>query len=400
MPSQGDFWGGYMMDSWLYKVLALFPITGLLGIDQLALRSPLTAFLKLLVNIFFWGAWYIYDILQITMDSTFVAKYGMSTPYGQRGHGYKFFKDLTDTNLDEFTNASGYNGGVLGTFLFIAYFFLSIFLGFTGIPNMILGDFNGGIIKLFSNMTVLPFFFYIIGSFVEIFSVATLGKDNIPHTWPLYPFFTRYENYPAINLIGEEERKKKLAEHMMKYEKVAAPPPTTDPAKKVLTGGRASIPSTEDAPLPQPEVLERPLLMDFAIKAAESVGIAISNYPPIAAFNTISAAKDGVQAASNIAKSAATALEKKLSDPATADKLIDKVLGVDSNPVQMNQTGGGHSESSGQDTILFGGMLLLVVGGFAAAFFRKITLPKRKDDSEYPRKTYERNDAPPLPGGI
>ena len=54
-PSQGDFWGGYMMDFTWYKALAFFPLTGLLGIDQLALRSPFTAFLKLVVNIFFWG---------------------------------------------------------------------------------------------------------------------------------------------------------------------------------------------------------------------------------------------------------------------------------------------------------------------------------------------------------
>ena len=50
--SQGDFWGGYMADAWFYKFLAIFPITGFLGIDQLALRSPFTAALKFLINVY------------------------------------------------------------------------------------------------------------------------------------------------------------------------------------------------------------------------------------------------------------------------------------------------------------------------------------------------------------
>jgi len=85
--SQGDFWGGYMLDFNLFRVLAILPFTGLLGIDQLALRSPFTALLKFLVNLFFYGAWYIYDVIQLVVDKTNIAKYGMSTPFGPRGAG-------------------------------------------------------------------------------------------------------------------------------------------------------------------------------------------------------------------------------------------------------------------------------------------------------------------------
>jgi hypothetical protein len=52
------------------------------------------------------------------------------------------------------------------------------------------------------------------------------------------------------------------------------------------------------------------------------------------------------------------------------------------------------------DTIMLMAMGFLIVGGFSAALLRKFVIPRRQEDDEYPRKVYERDDAPPNPGGV
>lgn len=368
-PSQGDFWGGYMMDFTWYKALAFFPLTGLLGIDQLALRSPFTAFLKFLVNIFFWGAWYIYDIIQILTDDTFVAKYGFSTPYGPRGHGYRFFSDMTKDNIEEFGKASPYNGGIISTLLFVVYFFMTATIGFTGIPTMIAGDFFGGVIKLFSNFLWIPFLFYIVGQFFELLSISSIGKDSIPHSFPLHSVFTIYENYPATRFMSEEKAKEELEKHKAKYD-------ADEKAGKL------------------PQILAIPLSL------GEKLYEAASMYPPIAAFQTVSAAKGAVQSTSDMAESAAkvgeklaSAVEERITK--NPDAVIDALLGE-----PKPQTGGGLVTGSGSfDILFFGGMATLILGGLAIAFLRKINLPKRNED-ESPRKISVRDDSPPNPGRV
>lgn len=385
-PSQGDYWGGYMLDSWLYKVLAIFPFTGFLGIDHLALRSPVTAVFKFLVNVFFWGAWYFYDIIQVMMDTTFVAKYGMSTPWGPRGHAYKLFKDLTENNLEEFPTESPYNGGLSSNILFILYALTTLVGGFTGIPNILAGDFNGGIIKLFSNFLFVPIFFYIIAQIFEFFSAPTIQKEGVGHAWPLYPMFTIFEKYPTTNLLGKDQSKQQLDAFQVKYQ---------EPLKSQ----------------------KQPLVPETVNGVFAKMYEAFTMIPPVAAFTTVQSAKGAVQATSDIAQSAAKAgqklmgaIEKKITT--NPDAVIDSFLGkaTPSVPVpleiketvaidnpMLKQKGGGDI-SYAFDTILIGGILVLVLGGFATAFLRKLVPPTKSDD-EYPRKAYDRDDLPPVPGG-
>jgi hypothetical protein len=376
-PSQGDYWGGYMVDSWVYKFLAFFPITGFLGIDHLVLRSPFTALIKLLVNIFFWGAWYFYDLLQIFMDNTFVANYGMSTPYGPRGHGYKFFKDLTENNLNEFGEASPYNGGLVSNVLFMLYMMMTITIGFTGLPMMLAGDFNGGLIKMFSNFLFLPFLFYLVGQVFDYFNAGSIQKNGIVHPWPMYPMLTIFEKYPAVNLIGTDQATKELKEHTAKY----------DPLVK---SGKL------------------PLIPEMAMNLFSKVYEAANNIPVVAAFNTVAAAKGAALATSDMAQTVAkvgqklaTAVEQKISK--NPDAIIDKVLGstVDidiQNPMLKQKGGALDMASPGYDNVMMAGIGLLIFGGFLTAIVRKYSVPRREGEDEYPRKTYERNDAPPIPG--
>lgn len=384
-PSQGDFWGGYMADAWIYKLLAFFPLTGFFGIDQLALRAPFTALLKFLVNVFFWGAWYIYDILQIVIDDTFVDKYGFSTPYGVSGHGYRMLKGISESKINEFAEPSPYNGGIVSTVLYLLYAIMTVCIGFSGLPSMLAGDFNGGILKLFSNFLILPFFFYVIGQFFEFFKSGSVQKDGISHPWPMYPMLTIFEKYPATNLVGEKQGKDELAAHAKKYD------------ADIKAG-------------------KQPLLIEIILTIFGKAYEAASNIPVVAAFNTVSAGKGAVQAASDTAQSAAkvgqklaTALEQRISKDPNA--VIDKLLGDTKqapspdtfsveNPM-LKQKGGALDIISPEfDTVMLIGMGLLIVGGFAAALLRKFTLPRRQEEDEYPRKTYDRDDTPPNPGGV
>ena len=373
-PSHGDYWNGYMVDATLYKIFAMFPLTGLLGIDHLVLRSPFTAIVKFLVNLTFYGAWYIYDIIQITMDQEFLAKYGMSTPWGPRGHSYKLFSNLTENNLGEFAKASPYNGGFFSTMLFLVYTGLIVTLGFTGLPMILAGDFSGGITKLFSNMFFLPFVFYILSIPYDFMKSATVEKTGVPRNWPLYPWLILNETHPAMNLLPKEEGEKQLKAYTTLHEGMI-------------------------------KEKKQPLLMELIGGTISKAWEALTNFPPVAAFTAVQASKGAVLAASDVGQSLAKAVQKRVaSDP---DAVVDSLLGkatdavaIPAIPAIPMKGGALLTHSAEFDTILMGGLGVLVVGGLVIGLLRKFTFPMRKDDDEHPRNISQRDDAPPNPGRV
>lgn len=416
--SHGDFWKGFMADGWLYKALAIFPITGLLGIDKFLLRSPSTAIFKILINTFFLGAWYIYDIIQVLTDSDFVGKYGFSNIYGVSGHGYRLLSGLSESKVEEYTNPSPYNGGLFSGILYLGFVLSTLYIGFTGLPMMLAGDFYGGLIKLFSNVFILPFVFYLVAQIIDFFNSGSLEKDGISHPWPMFPLFTIFEKYPATSLMSDEQAKKELQQHNEKYE------------ADLKAGTLPMIPA---------------LFMSLFGKAYE----AAKAYPPIAAFDTVTAAKGAVSATSDMAESAAkvgkelaTAMEQRLAKDPNA--VLDKILGPPEGLLNVSKaasaaaanTAAAATEAAantaaaaaanagaaaankgaaalqkggaldlnmipeGFDTLMVVGIGILVIGGFAAALLRKFSLPRRQEDNEYPRKTYDRDDTPPKPGTV
>jgi hypothetical protein len=383
--SQGDFWKGYMADGWFYKALAFFPITGFLGLDKLVLRSPSTAIFKFLINVFFWGAWYVYDIIQLLMDDTFVGKYGFSNPFGVSGHGYRLLSGISESKIDEFGEPSEYNGGITSNLLYLFYVGMTVFIGFSGLPMMLAGDFNGGLIKLFSNFLLLPFVFYLVNQILDFFNSGSVQKDGISHPWPMYPMLTIFEKHPASYLVSAAKAKKELEAHQTKYE-------------PLIKAGKL------------------PLIPELFMSLFGKLYEAANNIPVVAAFNTVSSAKGAALATSDMAQSAAkvgqklaTAMEQRISKDPNA--VIDKLLGpgdgaaetftVDNPMLKQAQKGGGLDFiPEGLDTIMLIGMGVLIVGGFAAAALRKFSVPRRQEDNEYPRKAYERDDTPPQPGGV
>jgi len=70
---------------WLYRVLAVFPVTGMAGVDHYAVGSTQTAFAKGLVNLITFGSWYFYDILQ-SLDAEKIAESGLKFPFYEGGN--------------------------------------------------------------------------------------------------------------------------------------------------------------------------------------------------------------------------------------------------------------------------------------------------------------------------
>lgn len=372
-PSQGDYWNGYMLDFTWYKLLAVFPITGFLGIDQLALRSPLTATLKFFVNVAFWGAWYFYDLIQVFTDEEYVAKYGMSSPYGPRGHGYKFFKNITENNLNEFPSASPQYGGFLSTILYIFYAFATLYWSFLGMPSFIAGDYTGGIIKIVSLALIITFPIYLFTGIFEYFNSGETELKGAKRTWPFVPglmsflFHDPNLNYPAVNLLPKEEAEKQLIPYTEIVEQY----------KKEQEGKKTPFARAWDALYHLPD-------------------------PYLGVGKMAGASADAIQAGAKVTQVTANALAKVASEnPAAlvpgAGAAAPPSTPPPNDPTPPNQKGGGYPpDTFGLDVILSSAMAFLVLGGFAAALLRKITTPTRRDD-EYPRKTYDGDDSPPDP---
>jgi hypothetical protein len=65
---------------WLWKALAIFPLTGLLGVDYYSAGSVESAVAKFLVNLVTLGAWYFHDALY-AFDGNKVMTEGLKFPF-------------------------------------------------------------------------------------------------------------------------------------------------------------------------------------------------------------------------------------------------------------------------------------------------------------------------------
>ena len=109
---------------WLFKLLSTFPVTGILGVDHMAIGSPFTGFAKLFLNIFTLGSWYFYDIVQVYNTENLRDK-GLNIPFlewGNIGAGR-----IDDTKSKELTKSSKSWLYLLITLLFGAAYYITTF---------------------------------------------------------------------------------------------------------------------------------------------------------------------------------------------------------------------------------------------------------------------------------
>ena len=372
-PSQGDYWGGHIMSFSTFRFVTI--ALGLFGIDHLALRSPFTAFLKFLVNIFFYGAWWIYDMIQVFVDEEYVSKYGLSTPWAPRGHGFRYFTGVTDTKTNEYPNPSKLLSGS-STLLFVFYALSTAYLSALGLPSLLAGDKWGALIKFVSLFLIIPYPVYMFTGIYEYFTCAGVETKGAPRTWPIVTILSSFllhdpaETYPAVNLLSETEGGKQMAVYNKQVE---------DYRNKQTT--------------------KKPFTTLWEAFYGWATG-------PLKVFELAGAASKTAEAGAAVTQTTARAMSKII------DKNPEKLIPGASSPTppeSTSQKGGGlfqfsspeESMTTGFDVLVLGGMATLIVGGFALAFFRKIPFLKKNTEDEYPRKSYEqRDDTPPNPGGV
>ncbi len=346
--TSGKFWGGTVLPYWVLMVFTILP-TGFFGIDHLLFRSPSTAALKFIVNLFTFGLWYSYDVVQVFTDKQFVKEYGLSKPKsGPAGLALDYFSGITKEK-----DALGPSkSSVMSIVFFILYLFL-VFVPF-GASNFIAGDTEGGIAKFLLSfgpwgIIWIPFLFIAAG--FELFRNITEPKK----------IFTEGAVRPTpINLV---------------LKSTGYSPNIMDPATLEKENQSYNLYGT----------FVKPVLSFFGIADPKELldTAKCQVVPPIE--KTVNAAKtaaDGLAKVAGTVPQIATEATEKLSAFTDPEKL--KAAAASAAKVQ---TGGG--SSSVMDSLFIGGLAFLIVGGLFASFVRK-TL-KRKDGAEV------RDDKPSQP---
>lgn len=171
-----------------YKVfLALSVLGGFLALDHLYLRSPLTFLSKIIINLMFFGVWWLYDACQAVFNTDTVKVFGLGIPaWGPTGIGAGVLvKDVADKKH----------------MAFFTYGIALIFGGLLGVDSFLVGDQQSGFIRLISTLTIIFSFISIFWWFYNMFyfffdtkSVTNQYPEyfGAPSSGGVFSYFGRY----------------------------------------------------------------------------------------------------------------------------------------------------------------------------------------------------------------
>ncbi len=171
--TQKKFWGGSYYSYWVVLAISLF--FGFFGLDHLYLRSPLTFILKAIANVFTYGLWFLYDLIQLASEKENVMKYGLRAPVlGPLGVGAGMFRD-DDPNGPEAKSPYRFLG-------FVALLFIP------GLSYALAGDLNGGMAQ-FASMFFPPLWIIMAGwvaytIYRTFFKTKDLFSEGMPRIFP------------------------------------------------------------------------------------------------------------------------------------------------------------------------------------------------------------------------
>ncbi|NBO71401.1 TM2 domain-containing protein [bacterium] len=152
--TQGDYWkgsgkGGGQVGYWVYIVFVC--IFGILGLDHLLLRSPMTFLLKALTMIPLLGFWWLYDIAQATGEWELIKEHGIGIPiYGPMGIGKGIFINENSTNVSP--------PDIPRPWAFIAYVFFTMLFSMFPLNKIVVGDYMGAVAQLLMYFPGMLFF--------------------------------------------------------------------------------------------------------------------------------------------------------------------------------------------------------------------------------------------------
>lgn len=152
--------------------LGLTVLGGFLALDHLYLRSPMTFFAKLIINVLFLGVWWLYDASQAIFNRDAVKVFGLGVP----GMGPK-----------------GIAAGVLAAdqpdkkhMAFFVYGIALIFGGIFGLDSFIVGDKQSGFIRLICLITGLLAPVAIFWWLANVFKFTFKTKDVTSLYWEYF----------------------------------------------------------------------------------------------------------------------------------------------------------------------------------------------------------------------
>ena len=124
-----------------YNTFVLLSLLGgYIALDHLYLRSPWTFLAKIGVNLFFFGAWWIWDAAQALFNEDTVRLYGLSVPLVDQRVGAGFLaKDIPDKKH----------------FRFFSYAAALIFGGLFGLDSFLVGQTEFGLFRLICTITII-----------------------------------------------------------------------------------------------------------------------------------------------------------------------------------------------------------------------------------------------------
>jgi hypothetical protein len=178
-----DTWGGADRSYFTFVIISV--LFGFFGLDHFYLRSFGTGTQKFFVNLFTFGMWYVWDVLQIATDGEQIRKNGLSSPLDWiRGIGRGVF---IPPGVDP-------RGAPAAPKSYLLYAFLAICFGFLGADKFYMGRGWEGLAKLLSCFNIFLFLFGWIwvlwDSFHVFFMTGSILKDGISPPMPYSFFFT------------------------------------------------------------------------------------------------------------------------------------------------------------------------------------------------------------------
>ncbi len=197
--TQAKFWGGPTTNWTILRVLSIFPLTGLLGLDHIYLRSPFSALLKTVFNILTLGMWYFYDMAQVLGEPERVKKFGMSYPVvGPVGLGAGIFLPEDEEGEEGKNGEKKNNGGDKppagppSPLTFLLYCIFAVLPLPFALDHFVVGDVKGGIAKVFANFNIFLFIFAIFWTLFTLFRMTfqteKMMKEGIIRFFPFSLF--------------------------------------------------------------------------------------------------------------------------------------------------------------------------------------------------------------------
>ena len=164
---------------------------GLLALDHFYLRSPTTAFMKIIVNLLTFGLWWFWDVDQFVNQKERVLHYGLNYVFDlDRG----IARGTILEGKPKFVSKKDFSSFVL----------LGIFFGILGLDRMYLGDkfVLQGVVKFLSCFLIVGFIWVIWDMLHLLFLPDTILKEGY---YPIPLPFTIYEAWSQVDagLIGD-----------------------------------------------------------------------------------------------------------------------------------------------------------------------------------------------------